>query len=95
MIFKGSETTCGSDSKGDVLVTLELTDKNGINIDIKSKAISKYGSSIKKSVVEVLNDLNILNANVLIEDYGALDFVIRARVETAAQRSLYVVEGKQ
>lgn len=45
-------------------------------------------SLLKKSVKEILAAANLGNARVLIEDHGALDFVIRARLETAIQRFL-------
>lgn len=95
MVFKGNESSCGTNSKGDVIVTLELTGENGINIEVASKVLPKYGSSIKASVLEVLKAFDIQNANVHVEDFGALDFAIRARTETAVKRNAAYKEGRR
>ena len=75
MVFRGHEITTGTANKGDALITLEITKSDGVKIEITSK-----------SVKEILAAANLGNARVLIEDHGALDFVIRARLETAIQR---------
>mgnify|MGYP002614018217 CR=1 FL=1 len=87
MVFRGHEITTGTANKGDALITLEITKSDGVKIEITSKVLVKYGQSIEKSVKEILA-ANLGNARVLIEDHGALDFVIRARLETAIQRFL-------
>ena len=84
MVFRGHEITTGTANKGDALITLEITKSDGVKIEITSK----YGQSIEKSAKEILAAANLGNARVLIEDHGALDFVIRARLETAIQRFL-------
>ncbi len=93
MVFHGSESACGTNSKGDAIVTVEITKKDGIQIEIVSKVLKKYGESIKESVLEILHAFKIENANVLVEDFGALDFVIRARTETAVRRNLALKEA--
>ena len=80
--------TSGTDKKGDALVALELTEQGIINLELNSKVYLKYGESIKRSVLETLSELGVRSANIKIDDYGALDFVIRARVETAIVRAL-------
>lgn len=80
--------TSGTDKKGDALVALELTEQGIINLELNSKVYLKYGESIKRSVLETLSELGVQSANIKIDDYGALDFVIRARVETAIVRAL-------
>lgn len=78
----------GTDKKGDLVVELELTDLGTINLVINSKVQLKYGESIRASVLTTLNELGVDSADVKINDYGAWDFAIRARVETAARRAL-------
>jgi citrate lyase subunit beta/citryl-CoA lyase len=73
----------GERVRSDCFVTLELTDKGGINIDLESIVKVMYGKSIKKLAEEVLNFFDIKNANLKIEDSGALDFTIAARIEAA------------
>lgn len=81
--------TAGNLGKGvrsDCKISLELTDGKGINIEIISKVKEMYGESIEKDIKAVLNKFNIENANVKIEDSGALSFVIAARMEAAIKQ---------
>lgn len=58
----------------------------GINVQLESKVALQFGDSIRQVVTEVLTDLGVENADVRVVDRGALECVIRARVETAALR---------
>ena len=81
-----------SDKKGDLLVTLELGG-NGREIEIKSKVEKKFGEAIRQDVLIILDAFSINNVKIQIDDLGALDFAIKARVETAVKRAL-AKEGK-
>ena len=48
--------------------------------------MQQFGDDILKVVGEVLEDCGVKNAKVNVIDKGALDCVIRARVETAIMR---------
>ncbi|NVN93743.1 MAG: citrate lyase subunit gamma [Bacteroidetes bacterium] len=73
----------GKGIRSDCFVTLELTNTDGLQIEIQSKVAVFFGDEIKKTVVSVLNYFNIKNAKLLIEDTGAIDCVITARIEAA------------
>jgi len=73
----------GPKVRSDCFVTFELTNSGGININLKSKVKSLYGDSIIALVKDILGFYNIKNANISIEDFGALSFVIAARIEAA------------
>jgi citrate lyase subunit beta / citryl-CoA lyase len=78
--------TIGNKGKGvrsDCFITLELTDSGGINIELTSKVKALYGKTIIQQIEEILNFFEIKNANVNIEDSGALAFLIAARMEAA------------
>ena len=76
--------TAGTLESSDVFVTLEPHD--GLQIDIDSVVKNQFGEEILRTVEDVLRELNVRNAKLSIVDRGALDCVIRARVETAVQR---------
>ena len=76
--------TAGTLEASDVFVTLEPHD--GLQIDIDSVVKNQFGEEILRTVEDVLSELNVRNAKLSIVDRGALDCVIRARVETAVQR---------
>ena len=77
--------TAGTLESSDVFVTLEPRE-NGLEIEIDSVVKNQYGEAIRTAVEEVLKEQNVTAARVSIVDRGALDCVIRARVETAVMR---------
>ena len=72
-----------SKTKSDCKVQVELTDSEGIQLEIQSKVKVFYGTSIEKLCRSVLDFFSIENAKVLIQDNGALPYVISARLEAA------------
>ena len=76
----------GEDVRSDCWVRIALTQSGGIELALKSKVESMYGDSIRALVADELTALGVRNAKVEIEDFGALPFVIMARVECAARR---------
>ena len=85
-ILKSSAGKCGDSVKSDCYIEIKLKDSGGIKIKLKSKVESMYGDSIKNEIIEMCNYFNIKNAEVLIEDTGALPFVIAARFELAFKK---------
>lgn len=58
----------------------------GIHVELESVVQAQFGDSILTVVRQVLSDSGVENANVRVVDRGALECVIRARVETAILR---------
>ena len=77
--------TAGTLESSDVLVTLEPAE-SGLDIELNSVVQNQFGDTIMQTVQEVLNELDVQDAKISIVDRGALDCVIRARVETAVLR---------
>ena len=75
----------GTLESSDVFVTLE-PNTSGLEIEIDSVVQSQFGQAIRKVAEEVLAEYKVENAKLSIVDRGALDCVIRARVETAVLR---------
>ena len=46
----------------------------------------QFGKQITRVVTETLDQLSITTGSIVIEDKGALDCIIRARVQTAVLR---------
>ncbi|MHB8337223.1 MAG: aldolase/citrate lyase family protein [Ignavibacteriaceae bacterium] len=76
----------GNQIRSDCFVELELKTSGGINLNLKSKVASMYGASIEKQIKEMCSFFGLKNANILIEDNGALPFVLAARFELAVRR---------
>ncbi len=75
-------------SRSDCFVSLEIKEKGGIIINLKSKVEALFGDSIKKLCKEELTFFGITNAVLTITDTGALDFTITARVEAAIKKAI-------
>jgi citrate lyase subunit gamma (acyl carrier protein) len=58
----------------------------GLQLHLESVVAQQFGQAILETVREVFAENGVENANVRIVDRGALDCVIRARVETAIAR---------
>ncbi len=80
----------GRNEKSDLFVTITKRARGGISLSVKSSVESMYGAHIRKTALEVLQRLGVAHAEVSIEDKGALDFVLAARLE-AAVRELWPV----
>ncbi len=63
----------------------EVIVKKGRKLAVNSKVQKLYGKSIEKTVKDTLKELNAENLNVEVNDFGALDFVLRARIEAAVR----------
>ena len=57
-----------------------------LDIQLESVVKVQYGAAIEATVRDVLQELEVTDATVRVNDRGALDCVIRARVETAVLR---------
>ena len=77
--------SAGTMESSDVYV--EIEPGNGqLEICLESVVKVQYGAAIEATVRDVLNELEVADACVRVNDRGALDCVIRARVETAVLR---------
>ena len=79
--------TAGTDEKSDAVITVEPCE-SGLQLQIKSVVMNQFGPAIEASVREVLAEMGVQNAIVRVADRGALDCVLRARVETAVLRGM-------
>ena len=59
----------------------------GLTLNIESSVYEQFGSSIEAIIREELTAAEVTDANIQVEDKGAFDFTIRARVKTAIKRA--------
>ncbi len=77
----------GTTESSDVMVMLRPNPAGGIAIDLKSDVMVSFGDAIEATVRDVLKEFDVNDAQVSIVDKGALDFVIRARMQCAICRA--------
>lgn len=75
----------GTMESSDAYVEIEPKE-DGLEVALESVVQAQFGDAILETVHEVLGECGVKNARVRVVDRGALECVIRARVETAAMR---------
>jgi citrate lyase acyl carrier protein len=78
--------SAGTIDKCDCLVTVSKGEGD-IKINLSSKVLYQYGDSIRNIILQTLKKLHINDVTVDIEDMGAFEYVIVARLEAAIYRS--------
>lgn len=82
----------GSLESGDLYVITKPNPEKGIKIQIESIVKMQFGDSILETVNNVLKSFDINDAIVEINDQGALDSVIKSRVQASLCRSAEITE---
>jgi len=83
---KSSSGKRGDSVRSDCYFEIELKNSDGIKIDFKSKVDVMYGESIKQMILDMSKFFGLKDAKILLEDNGALPFILAARFELAVKR---------
>lgn len=75
----------GTLESSDALIRVEPA--TTLEIEINSSVGKQFGEAILNTVQTVLNQLNVSQAQIIVEDKGALDCVLQARLKAALQRA--------
>lgn len=84
--MKISSGNKGDSVRSDCCVSISRNNASQNTISLKSKVKSLYGNSITELASNMLAFYGIKNAEVILEDSGALPFVLAARLEIAFQK---------
>lgn len=76
----------GFASQSDCLVKYTAS-KDAISVAIDSSVMMLFGEEIRRSALEMLDSYGVGAGHLEIEDNGALDLVIRARIEAVLRRA--------
>jgi citrate lyase subunit gamma (acyl carrier protein) len=77
----------GTLESSDITVVIEPNPEKEIFIKLKSSVEKQFGEQIKKVIMDTLKELKIESAVISVNDKGALDCVIKSRVQTAVLRA--------
>ena len=77
--------SAGTMESSDAYVEIE-PGENGIEIELESVVLEQFGEAIETVIRDVMAGQKVENAKVRVVDRGALECVLRARVETALLR---------
>ncbi|ANI31577.1 citrate lyase subunit gamma [Yersinia entomophaga] len=81
------EAVAGTLESSDVMVRIAPHDLPEVDLLINSSVEKQFGEAIRASVLALLDQLGLTQVQVIIDDKGALDCVLRARLETALLRA--------
>lgn len=77
----------GTLESSDLQVRVAKNEAKGLVIHLKSSVEKQFGRQILKVVEETCKELGVTDAEIQINDKGALDCVIRARLKSALHRA--------
>lgn len=77
----------GTLESSDIYIILMPNENGGIELELESLVMKQFGDEIKKTILDTLKELDVKDVIVRAQDRGALDYTIRARVETAVKRA--------
>lgn len=77
----------GTMESNDIYVMIMPNQNEGIELDIESIVMKQFGEDIERVIRETLNEAGVKDAILKVQDKGALDFTIKARIETAVKRA--------
>lgn len=81
-----NEAVAGTLESSDLLVRVAPGAPDQLNIHIRSEVIRQFGAHIRALVDASLATLGVTEGDITIEDKGALDCAIKARLQTAILR---------
>ena len=80
------DASAGTLESSDLLVKVSPSEDGTLTVHIQSEVIKQFGQQIRATVMQTLDSLSIKAATVIVSDKGALDCIIRARVQAAVLR---------
>lgn len=77
----------GTMESNDMYVMVMPNPQGGIELELESIVMKQFGEEIKRVIMDTLENLNVKDALLRVQDKGALNYTIKARVETAVMRA--------
>lgn len=81
-----SQAVAGTLESNDVLVQVGPS-PGGIQLEVDSIVLNQFEDQIRQAVLDTARELGVQNARIALNDRGALECTIKARVETALRRA--------
>lgn len=84
--------SAGTVDKCDCLVTVSKGE-GGLSLHLESKVFYEYGEHIHSLLTDCLRKTDVQNARIEVQDMGAFDHILLARLQAALYRSLGQTEA--
>lgn len=80
-----SIAVAGTLESSDIYVEVEPSEE--LELNIESVVLNQFGEEIRATILSVLEELGVKSGKISVQDKGAIDCTIRARLETAVRRA--------
>lgn len=77
----------GTLESGDVMIRIAPLDTQDIDLQINSSVEKQFGDAIRTTILDVLARYNVRGVQLNVDDKGALDCILRARLEALLARA--------
>ncbi|WP_368528375.1 citrate lyase acyl carrier protein [Enterobacter cloacae] len=81
------DALAGTLESSDVMIRIGSAGEPGIQLELESLVKQQFGDAIERVVRETLATMGVTQARVSVDDKGALECILRARVQAAALRA--------
>ena len=71
----------GTLESGDVMIRIAPLDSQDIDLQVNSSVEKQFGDAIRATILDVLSRYNVRGVQLNVDDKGALDCILRARLE--------------
>lgn len=78
----------GTMESNDIYIMVMPNEEGGIELELDSIVMKQFGEEIERVIRETLKELNVKDVKIKAQDKGALNYTIKARVETAIKRAM-------
>ncbi|AGA70333.1 citrate lyase acyl carrier protein [Desulfitobacterium dichloroeliminans LMG P-21439] len=80
----------GAFESNDVLITVAPNEQGGVQVQLETKRVilKQFGKQIEQVVRDQVAKMGAEDVIIKVQDKGALNYTIRARVQTALERAL-------
>lgn len=80
------KAVAGTLESSDMYVIIE-PNATGIELEIESVVMGQYGDDVRRVILKSLEELGVTSAKVLVNDKGAIEPVIKSRIQTVVTRA--------
>ena len=77
----------GTLESGDVMIRIAPLDTQEIDLQINSSVEKQFGEAIRDTILSVLAQYDVRGVQMNVDDKGALDCILRARLEALLARA--------
>ena len=77
----------GTLESSDIQIIIEPNENGGIVIELERVVKAQFGEQVEDVITNTLKELGVTDAKIFANDKGAIDPVIKSRVQTAVYRS--------